>query len=181
LVKISAATPIEAAMASSRIAWMSITSSTAKPTASASSAVKPARKRRRNVKRAATSLGRPRPTSCMMPFIFCAPWLMPIANTRKGTRIEYGSSAKPSVGSRPSCQTTATSEAVTTSSVERTQRVNQNTAAVAMATATAKKSSTACTPAMSSPTIFAKPVMCRFRPSRSYLRRRSSSRRANAP
>ena len=53
----------------------------------------------------------------MMPFIFCAPWLMPMANTRKGTRIEYGSSAKPSIGSRPSCQATATSDAVTTSAV----------------------------------------------------------------
>ena len=37
----------------------------------------------------------PRPMSCMMPFIFCAPWLTPIAKTRKGTRIEYGSSSKP--------------------------------------------------------------------------------------
>ena len=37
---------------------------------------------------AATSLSSPRPISCMIPFIFCAPWLMPIANTRNGTRIE---------------------------------------------------------------------------------------------
>ena len=92
-MKISTATPMEAATASSRITWMSITSSTAKPTASASRAVSPARNRRRKVKRAATSLSTPRPTSCMMPFIFCAPWLMPMANTRKGTRMEYGSSA----------------------------------------------------------------------------------------
>jgi hypothetical protein len=48
-VKISTATPSDAATASSRMTWMSITSSTAKPTASASSAVSPARNRRRNV------------------------------------------------------------------------------------------------------------------------------------
>ena len=48
--------------------------------------------------------------SCMMPFIFCAPCDTPIANTRNGTRIENGSSSKPSSATRPSCQTTATSE-----------------------------------------------------------------------
>ena len=46
-----------------------------------------------------------------------------------------------------------------TSAVERTQRVYQNTVAVAMATASAKNSSTARTPSISSPTILAKPVM----------------------
>lgn len=61
--------------------------------------------------------------SCMMPFIFCAPWLMPIANTRNGTSIENGSSRKPSVGSSPSCHTTATSETDTTSSVLRRSRL----------------------------------------------------------
>jgi hypothetical protein len=47
---------------------------------------------------------------------------------------------------------------VTTSSVERTQRVNQNTIAAAMTTASAKNTSTARTPSIRSPTIFAKPV-----------------------
>ena len=82
------ATPMLAVIASSRMTGMSITISTAKPTASARSAVSPARNRRRNVKRAATSLCVPRPMSCMMPFIFCAPCDTPIANTRNGTRIE---------------------------------------------------------------------------------------------
>jgi hypothetical protein len=49
LVKISTATPMLAVMARSWITWMSMTISTAKPTASASSAVMPARKRRRKV------------------------------------------------------------------------------------------------------------------------------------
>ena len=59
----------------------------------------------------------------MMPFIFCAPWLMPMANTRKGTSTEYGSSSKPSSAKVPNCQTTATSEQATTSAVLRLQRV----------------------------------------------------------
>ena len=105
---------------------------------------------------------------------------MPIANTRKGTRIEYGSSEKPSRGSRPSCQTTATSEAATTSMVERTQRVNQNTMAVAITTASAKKRSTARTPSIRSPTILAKPVMCRRTPCPSYFARSCSSRCAKS-
>ncbi|MNO04155.1 hypothetical protein D3C81_2250820 [compost metagenome] len=67
---------------------MSITSSTAKPTASASRAVSPARNSRRKVKRAATYLWVPRPMSCMMPFIFWVPWEIPMAKIRNGTRIE---------------------------------------------------------------------------------------------
>ena len=102
---------------------MSITISTAKPTASAQ------QRREAGQEQAAEGVARgdqrcvPRPMSCMMPFIFCAPWLTPIANTRNGTRIEYGSSSKPSSATRPSCHTTATSEQATTSAVLRTQRV----------------------------------------------------------
>ncbi|MNR43129.1 hypothetical protein D3C85_1617210 [compost metagenome] len=92
-MKISTATPMLAVSASSRIAWMSNTSSTPKPTASMTSAAMPAPNRRRKVSRAAISLLEPRPMSWRMPFIFCEPWLMPMANTRNGTRIEYGSSA----------------------------------------------------------------------------------------
>jgi hypothetical protein len=116
----------------------------------------------------------------MMPFIFCAPWLMPMANTRKGTRIEYGSSAKPSVGSRPICQTTAINDAATTSTVERTQRVNPNTIAAAMATASAKNTSTARTPSIRSPMILAKPVTWICTPCASYLPRSASMRSAKA-
>ena len=122
-MKISTATPMLAVSARSLITSMSITISTANPTASASSAVSPARNRRLNVKRAATSLCAPRPMSCMMPFIFCAPCDTPIAKTRNGTRIEYGSSSKPNSATSPSCQTTATSEQAMTSAVLRTQRV----------------------------------------------------------
>ena len=61
--------------------------------------------------------------SCMMPFIFCAPCDTPMANTRKGTRIEYGSSSKPKAATSPSCHSTATSEQASTSAVLRTQRV----------------------------------------------------------
>ncbi|MNF17503.1 hypothetical protein D3C80_2210420 [compost metagenome] len=49
LVKISTATPMLAVSASSRITGMSMIASTAKPTTSASSAVTPARNRRRKV------------------------------------------------------------------------------------------------------------------------------------
>jgi hypothetical protein len=58
-----------------------------------------------------------------MPFIFCAPCETPMANTRNGTRIEYGSMPKPATATRPSCHTTATSEHATTSAVARAQRV----------------------------------------------------------
>ncbi|MNE42201.1 hypothetical protein D3C80_1363120 [compost metagenome] len=92
-MKISTATPMLAMIARSWITWIWMIISTAKPTASHSSAVRPARNRRRKVKRAATTRCMPRPMSCMMPFIFCAPWLMPMANTRKGTSTEYGSSS----------------------------------------------------------------------------------------
>ena len=61
--------------------------------------------------------------SCMMPFIFCAPWLTPMAKTRNGTRIEYGSSSKPKAATKPSSHTTAISEQAITSAVHRTQRV----------------------------------------------------------
>ncbi|MNT69211.1 hypothetical protein D3C72_2075160 [compost metagenome] len=67
---------------------MSISNSTAKPTASASSAVTPARNRRRKVLRAATWRWVPRPMSCRMPFIFWVAWDTPMAKIRKGTRIE---------------------------------------------------------------------------------------------
>jgi hypothetical protein len=70
---------------------------------------------------------------------------------------------------------------VTTSSVERTQRVNQNTMAAAMATASAKNTSTARTPSIRSPTIFAKPVTCTCTPCASYLWRNVSKRCARAP
>ncbi|MNR51103.1 hypothetical protein D3C85_1707300 [compost metagenome] len=75
-------------MARSWITGILMIISTAKPTASATRAIRPVRNRRRKVKRAATSLSAPRPMSCMMPFIFCAPWLRPMAKTRNGTRIE---------------------------------------------------------------------------------------------
>ncbi|MNC35153.1 hypothetical protein D3C75_836260 [compost metagenome] len=81
-------TPMVAVIAKSWITGILMIINTAKPTASAISAIIPVRNRRRKVKRAATSLSAPRPMSCMMPFIFCAPWLRPMANTRKGTRIE---------------------------------------------------------------------------------------------
>ncbi len=41
-----------------------------------------------------------------MLLIICTPWLTPIANTRKGTSMEYGSIPKPRTLSRPNCQTT---------------------------------------------------------------------------
>ncbi|MNG21647.1 hypothetical protein D3C84_1060380 [compost metagenome] len=81
-------TPMVAVIAKSWITGILMIISTAKPTASAISAIIPVRNRRRKVKRAAISLSAPRPMSCMMPFIFCAPWLRPMANTRKGTKIE---------------------------------------------------------------------------------------------
>ncbi|MNH09709.1 hypothetical protein D3C79_691700 [compost metagenome] len=59
----------------------------------------------------------------MMPFIFWAPCDTPMANTRKGTSTEYGSISKPSMATSPSCQTTATTEQATTSTVLRRQRV----------------------------------------------------------
>ncbi|MNF10669.1 hypothetical protein D3C80_2116820 [compost metagenome] len=71
---------------------MSITVSTAKPSASASKAVSPAMNRRLKVYRAATTLCVPLATSLAIPFIFWAPWLAPIANTRNGTSTVYGSS-----------------------------------------------------------------------------------------
>ena len=96
----------------------------------------------------------------MMPFIFCAPWLTPMAKTRKGTRIEYGSSSKPSAATSPSCQTTATSEQAITSAVERTQRVYSQMIAVAISAARPKYSATCIRPSIRSPTSLAKPITC---------------------
>jgi hypothetical protein len=123
LVKISAATPRLAASASWRMTPMSIVICAANPAAAASTAVSPAPKSRRKVRRAATCVGAPRATSCVMPFIFWTPWLMPIANTRNGTSIEYGSSANPSARNAPNCHTTAMSEQATTSKVLRPSRI----------------------------------------------------------
>ncbi|MNG27882.1 hypothetical protein D3C85_1816760 [compost metagenome] len=61
--------------------------------------------------------------SCITPFIFCAPCDTPMAKIRKGTRIEYGSRAKPRACISPSCQITATTEQPVTSRVLRTQRM----------------------------------------------------------
>ncbi|MDT4805053.1 hypothetical protein D3C85_1576000 [compost metagenome] len=61
--------------------------------------------------------------SCMMPFIFWAPWLTPMAKIRNGTRMEYGLSSKPSGGSAPISQTTPTRVVASTSRVLRRQRV----------------------------------------------------------
>ncbi|MCY1376031.1 hypothetical protein D9M69_634910 [compost metagenome] len=87
-MKIRIATPILAVIASCRMASMFTSINTAKPTASQTNAVKPAMNRRRKVLRAASTRFMPRPISCMTPFIFCAPWLMPMAKIRNGTRIE---------------------------------------------------------------------------------------------
>ena len=77
---------------------------------------------------------------------------------------------------RPSCQTTATSEAKTTRTVLRTQRVYQKTIAIAIRIATPKKTTTTFSPSMRSPTIFAKPVMWIATLPEAYLPRiRSSS------
>ncbi len=96
----------------------------------------------------------------MMPFIFCAPWLMPMANTRNGTRIEYGSSSKPSAATRPSCQTTATSEQARTSVVERAQRVYRPMIMAAISAARPKYIATWTRPSIRSPASLAKPITC---------------------
>ncbi|MNR26311.1 hypothetical protein D3C85_1435140 [compost metagenome] len=95
----------------------------------------------------------------MIPFIFCAPWLMPMANTRKGTRTEYGSSSKPIRATSPNCQITATSEQATTRKVLRMHRVYQYNTAAVMMMAMAKKLRICCMPDSRSPTTLAKPVM----------------------
>ena len=71
----------------------------------------------------------------MMPFIFCAPCDRPIEKIRNGTRIEYGSSTKPSSCISPSSHTTPSSELRISSNVLRQQRVCRPmmTAAIAAA------------------------------------------------
>ena len=105
---------------------------------------------------------------------------MPIANTRNGTRIEYGSSSKPKAVSRPSCQITAAIVTPSTISVLRQQRVYQYSSATEITTATPKNIITATRPSTRSPTIFAKPVMWIRMPSRWNLSRISSRRCENS-
>jgi hypothetical protein len=73
--------------------------------------------------------------SCMMPFIFCAPWLMPMANTRKGTRTEYGSSSSSRARQHAQLPHHRDQRAGDHQRVLRTQRVYQNTISPAIAAA----------------------------------------------
>ena len=97
--------------------------------------------------------------SCMMPFIFCAPCDRPIEKIRKGTRIEYGSSTKPSRRISPSSHTTPSSALATSSSVLRQQRVYARMISAAIAAAAPKNSITWLKPWMRSPASLAKPTM----------------------
>ena len=151
-------TPIVAAIASSWIAGIGISSSTANPAAPFSSAVTPATKSRRNVYRAATSVTVPRPTSCWMPFIFCAPCDTPIAKIRNGTSTENGVRPRPSRYRMPICQITAIIEHSSTTPVLRTQRVNEYRIRAAISIAAPKYIITCRMPSSSAPISLAKPM-----------------------
>ncbi len=116
--------------------------------------------------------------SCMMPFIFCAPWLKPIEKMRNGTRIEYGSSTKPNTCIRPSSHSTPSSALAIKSSVLRQQRVCSTMMQPAIAAATPKNSITCDRPWIRSPASLAKPTTRIVMPSRSNFVRTSSSARA---
>ncbi len=156
------ATPSDAPMASSRITPMSISSKVTKPTASDSNATMPGMNSWRNAMRAAVTGSSVKPEAMAMPLIFCTPWEMPMANTRNGTSIEYGSSPKPRVCSRPSCQTTAISVVINTAMVLFRQRVNHSSRTNVIPMATMKNSATPTSPSIRSPTFLAKPMMCTF-------------------
>ncbi|MNL46198.1 hypothetical protein D3C87_1688860 [compost metagenome] len=98
-----------------------------------------------------------------------------MANTRNGTRIEYGSRSKPRVGSNPSNQTTAMIEHSNTNKVLRTHRVYQNNTMPQITRVAAKNSCICRMPSIRSPTTLAKPVMWILMLSVSYLARICSS------
>ena len=118
-----AATP---RLAVTAISWMTRTSmneTVMKPTESEASATAPGSSRRRKLARAASGPGAPAATSARTELTICTPWLTPIAKTRKGTRMDIGSTPNPSAVSPPSCQTTATSEHASGGAVRRMERV----------------------------------------------------------
>ena len=118
-----AATPM---LAVSAISWMtrtSISEMVMKPTESETSATEPGSSRRRKLARAASGALAPPITSARTALTICTPWLTPIANTRKGTRMDIGSMPKPSPVTAPSCHTTAIREQARGTAVRRSERV----------------------------------------------------------
>ncbi len=104
------ATPRLAVIAISWIIRILISMMVMKPMVSDSSAIPPGISSRRKVERAASRLLGLSKTSARNALTICTPWLTPIANIRKGTRIDIGSMPNPSSVRSPSCQITAINE-----------------------------------------------------------------------
>ena len=92
-----------------------------KPTQSLASAAAPGVASWRKAPRAAASFFSPSRIAAPEAFTTCNPWETPIANTRKGARIDMGSMPKPSSASSPSVQTTASAEHDSSRTVYRTE------------------------------------------------------------
>ena len=122
-MRMIAATPRLAVIAISLMTCTSMSEMVTKPTESEASATAPGSRRRRKLARAASSPLAPPAVSARTELTICTPWLTPIANTRNGTRMDIGSTPKPSAVSPPSCQTTAIREQARGGTVSRTDRV----------------------------------------------------------
>ena len=113
----------------------------------------------RNAKRDAINLLAPFPDSIAIPLMICTPWLIPIANTKKGTNTEYKSMVKPIKASAPNCQTTATKEATIGINVPRIQREYINNKMAVKIIAAMKNQTMDFTPSSRSASFFGVPVM----------------------
>ena len=118
-----AATPRLAVIAISLMTCTSMSEMVMKPTESEASATAPGSRRRRTLARAASTPLAPPAASARTELTICTPWLTPIANTRKGTRMDIGSTPNPSPARAPICHTTATREHASGGTVSRTERV----------------------------------------------------------
>ena len=85
------ATPMLAAMASSRIVGTGMSRMVTNPIVSVISATPPGTSSCRNAARADLSGSPPANNSARNARTICTPWLTPIAKTRNGTRIDIGS------------------------------------------------------------------------------------------
>ena len=159
LVTILKPTPSEAAIASSRIIGIGTSSNVTKETKAVTSASVPGISRPLKLARAACIAVLPCASSRMMKLICCTPCETPMANTRNGTSTPSGSSPKPSRCNAPNCQTSEVSEHTIGSTVNRTERLYQNTAAAVSSSATLQKRSTEEAPSAMSPICLAKPMI----------------------
>ncbi|MNT68021.1 hypothetical protein D3C72_2062170 [compost metagenome] len=130
--------------------------------------------------RAAVTESLPASTSCFQALVICTAWDTPMEKIRNGTRIDIGSMPRPSIGSRPSSQTTGSRATTSATTVKRQEREYSHSSRPVIRNATTKKPITVVKPSTTSPTSLAKPTMLISICSLPYLARMSSRRCATS-